>query len=338
MAFFKRRNKKVIQETNINTLKPDLKKIKVSNSIVVGGMIAFGKSTLAKKINEAIKDSQIVFELNDEDQLMNLLLQKMYERENNVLFGSLFQLYFVLNRFQNYKNNCNNKNITIFDRSIFEDWLFAHENIVRPSVFSYYDSLWKDVAYELIYEYGVPKLYVILTGDWNLFKERLFERNRKIEIDNYKKNETYFRKLLEIYEEYMVNVCKDFGIDYILVDANKPLEEKVEIVLNKIKSIIAWHKKINSTDSYRIENFINHYNFFNAKDLSSSKANEFIAEINKVLDKQEITVISMLNGLEPYASKKTYEEIANELTLSVAKIKAIEKTAVEKIKQLNIKI
>ena len=46
----------------------------------------------------------------------------------------------------------------------------------------------------------------------------------------------------------------------------------------------------------------------------------------------------MLNGLEPYASKKTYEEIANELTLSVAKIKAIEKTAVEKIKQLNIKI
>ena len=72
--------------------------------------------------------------------------------------------------------------------------------------------------------------------------------------------------------------------------------------------------------------------------MSSSKANEFIAEINKVLDKQEITVISMINGLEPYASKKTYEEIANELTLSVAKIKAIEKTAVEKIKQLNIKI
>lgn len=232
--FFKKKN---IVKNDSNVLRPDLKRIKVSNSIVIGGMVAFGKSTLATKLHETLTDSKIVFELNDDDQLTNLLLEKMYERTNNVLFGSVFQLYFVLNRFENYKKNANSKELTIFDRSIFEDWLFAHENIIRPSVFSYYDSLWKDITTELIYEHGVPKLYVILSGTWQLFEKRLFERNRKIEIDNFNKNKTYFKKLLEIYESYMINVCKDFGIDYLVVDASKELDEKVEIVTNKLKSV-----------------------------------------------------------------------------------------------------
>lgn len=229
--------KNKIEKNEANALKPDLKRIKVSNSVVIGGMVAFGKSTLATKLHETLTGSKIIFELNDEDELTMLLLEKMYERTNNVLYGSVFQLYFVLNRFENYKLNANSKEITIFDRSIFEDWLFAHENIIRPSVFSYYNSLWKDITTELIYEHGVPKLYVILTGTWELFKKRLFERNRKIEIENFNKNKTYFKKLLEIYESYMVNVCKDFGIEYILIDASKELDEKLQITINKIKSL-----------------------------------------------------------------------------------------------------
>ena len=204
-----------------NIVFPHLKKIKISNSIVVGGMIAFGKSTLAQEISDKINNSKVIKEFDDEDLLATMLLDKMYERSNNTIFGSVFQLYFVLNRFENYKNNCNNPELTIFDRSIFEDWIFAHENIVRPSVFAYYDSLWKDISTELVYQYGVPKLYVILSGDWELFKERLFLRNRKTEIENYQKNETYFKKLLSVYEEYMINVCHDFVVNYILLDAKK---------------------------------------------------------------------------------------------------------------------
>ena len=214
---------------------PKHKSIKVANNIVIGGMIAFGKSTLSEALHKAIQPSQIVFELDDNDQLMMLLLDKMYQRSNNVLFGSLFQLYFVLNRFENYKSNCNQPELTIFDRSIFEDWLFARENINKPSVFNYYNSLWENVCQELIYEFGVPKLYVILDGDWELFRERIFLRNRKVEIDNFTKNEDYFRHLLSIYKEYLIGTCKDFGIKYLVVDAKMELEDKVKLIQDALK-------------------------------------------------------------------------------------------------------
>lgn len=327
---FKKRNI-VKSKTSSSTLKPDLKKIKISNSIVIGGMIAFGKSTLAKKINEKIEKSNIVFELNDEDQLMTLLLEKMYERSNNVLYGSVFQLYFVLNRFDNYKKCCNQNELTIFDRSIFEDWLFAHENIVRPSVFSYYDSLWKDVATELIYQYGVPKLYVILTGNWELFKKRLFERNRKIEIDNFKKNETYFKKLLEIYDDYMINVCKDFGIDYILVDANKELDEKIDIVLNKLKEIEETQSY--SDKSNEIEK-INKFVKSNNIEVNTNEISTLLMEnLNDIFEKEdELNVFRMRLGLGKYKTSKSYLEISHETNLSINKIKTLEKNTIKKIK------
>ncbi|AAF30491.1 deoxynucleoside kinase [Ureaplasma parvum] len=226
-----------MSDKKLDFLTPSFKKNRVSNSIAIGGMIAFGKSTLAQALHEKYQPSNVVYEMVEGDKLMDLLLAKMYERENNVLFGSLFQLYFVLNRFANYKNNCNRKSLTIFDRSIFEDWLFAHANIDKPSVFSYYDGLWQGVCKELIYEHGVPKLYVILDGDWELFKERIFKRNRKVEIDNFSINETYFKRLLEMYKNYMVNVCKDFGINYVVLDANNSVEQNVDEVTKILQKL-----------------------------------------------------------------------------------------------------
>ena len=220
-----------------NKRKPNFHRIKVSNTVVVGGMIAFGKSTLVNALSKQLDNAHIVTEFDDNDQLAHMLLDKMYGRENNIIYGSVFQLYFVLQRFEKFRQNCNRENLTIFDRSIFEDWLFAHENIIRPSVFRYYESLWKDISNELVYEHGVPKLYVILTGDWELFKKRLFERNRTTEIENFEKNKMYFKRLLSIYQDYMINVCKDFGIECLLVDANLELEQKVEMVLEKLKTL-----------------------------------------------------------------------------------------------------
>ncbi|MDE6472927.1 MAG: deoxynucleoside kinase [Ureaplasma sp.] len=224
-------------------IRPNAKKIKLSNSIAIGGMIAFGKSTISNALKNAIENSNVIYELDDNDQLMMLLLEKMYEREDNELFGPLFQLYFVLNRFRNYKKNCNQKNLTIFDRSIFEDWLFANENISRPAVFNYYNSLWTSIVNELIYELGVPKLYIILDGDWDLFEERIYKRNREVEIANYEKNKEYFKHLLNIYKDYLVNVCKDFGINYLIIPANLTTEEQVKIVLKKLSEIEKYESK-----------------------------------------------------------------------------------------------
>lgn len=78
---------------------------------------------------------------------------------------------------------------------------------------------------------------MLLDGDWNLFKERIYKRNRAVEIENFDKNETYFKRLLELYTSYMINVCKDFGIDYIVLDAANTVEQNVKSVQEKLKSL-----------------------------------------------------------------------------------------------------
>ncbi len=219
-----------------HTLK--FKPIKYANVIVIGGMIALGKTTLAQSlIKHYDSQAQWIPELDNNDQLSMLLLEKMYERKDDNLYASLFQLYFVIKRFQTYKSNINNNKLSIFDRSIFEDWLFAKENLNNPFLFGYYEGTFKGISNEIVYDVGVPKLYVILKGDWELFKKRLYERNRDCEINNFKQNEIYFHQLLDQYENFLVNTCKNFGIAYIVIDASLPLEEKTKLVVDKLKEI-----------------------------------------------------------------------------------------------------
>ena len=127
--------------------------------------------------------------------------------------------------------------MTIFDRSIFEDWLFAKENLNNSYLFGYYEGTFRGIANEIVYEVGVPKLYIILRGNWDLFKRRIYERGRPAEIDNFEKNEIYFHRLLNQYEEFLVSTCKNFAIDYVIVDATLTLEEKAKLVVDKLRLI-----------------------------------------------------------------------------------------------------
>ncbi len=213
------------------------RKIKIANAVVVGGMIALGKTTLAQSIVKVFPNASFCPELDDDDELWPILLKKMYERSDDNLYSSLFQLYFVIKRFYAYKAHINQNRLTVFDRSIFEDWLFAKENLNNPFLFNYYKGTYMGICNQTIYEVGVPKLYVILSGDLELFKQRLFKRNRKVEIENYEKNKVYFARLLEQYESFMVNTCKNFGIEYLIVDAKLPGEVKTKMVLDKLKEI-----------------------------------------------------------------------------------------------------
>ena len=60
------------------------KKQKEANCIAIGGMIAAGKSTLVNALSEKY-GFEPVYELsNNKDDLMYILLQKMYEREEKI--------------------------------------------------------------------------------------------------------------------------------------------------------------------------------------------------------------------------------------------------------------
>ena len=82
-------------------LKTQFQKIRVSNSYAIGGMIGAGKSTLSRALAKEI-DADIVFELNEKDELQNLLLKKLYEGDKTSAIA--FQVYFFCSGFDIHKN------------------------------------------------------------------------------------------------------------------------------------------------------------------------------------------------------------------------------------------
>lgn len=203
------------------------RKVRTNKSIAIGGMIAFGKSTLTRELSKLLNYKEIT-EIDERDELTQLLLEKMYKRDGSAIYGPLFQIYFLLERFKKYDENCWFN--SIFDRTIFEDWIFAKENINDPAILNYYGYMWDARIREMLYIQGVPKLYVILDGDWDLFKERVYKRGRPYEIENFKENETYFKNLVHKYKTYLINICISYGIDYIVVDAKTPAKKNAKLI------------------------------------------------------------------------------------------------------------
>lgn len=211
---------------------PRFKKVQIAKCIAIGGMIGLGKSTLATALAEELK-GKVVLELHKKDKITELLLEKLYERESDK-YASVFQLYFALNRSEAYAKNANGKKITIFDRTIFEDYLFAIRNIKTPSVIRYYISLWDSEIKKLIYQYGLPAYYIILRGSNELMYDRIKNRGRKCEIDNLEKNKQYLEELNKNYVDYLEKICKNYNIKYLIVDADIPTEEQVKYIVEEL--------------------------------------------------------------------------------------------------------
>lgn len=211
---------------------PRFKKVQVAKCIAIGGMIGMGKSTLATALAEEL-NGQAILELHKKDKITELLLEKLYERESDK-YASVFQLYFALTRSEAYSKNANRKKITIFDRTIFEDYLFAIRNIKTPSVIRYYISLWDSEIKKLIYQNGLPAVYIILKGSNELMYDRIKNRGRKCEIDNLEKNKQYLEELNNHYVDYLVRICKNYNIEYLVVEADKPTNEQVSDIVKEL--------------------------------------------------------------------------------------------------------
>ena len=187
---------------------------KLSKVIVVGGPIAVGKSTLVGSL-----PFKSVQELDSNDELQKLLIEKMYEGDD--IAPQIFQLDMLLTRFDKYKAAVESGEVTVFDRMIFEDVFFAKKLLKdSPNIWNYYESIFNDKIDEIMNELGKPSLYIFLSCDWSTFKERVFKRNRKAEIDNFQKNEAYFKAHIEEYPTHMKEMFDKYDIDHVIIDTN----------------------------------------------------------------------------------------------------------------------
>ncbi len=202
--------------------------IKDANCIVIGGPIAVGKSSLVANLPFIG-----VQELYYNDKFQNILLRKLYEGDK--IASQLLQFDMMLSRFERYKSLSNTPKLHVFDRSIFEDAIFAKFFLKDKNTKVYYESIWKDRINELINKLGRPKLYIYLDCSWATFQKRLFNRNREVEIKNFVENEDYFKKLLRIYKQQMLLMFKKYKLNYLVINTNHKTQDIVrEFVMNEL--------------------------------------------------------------------------------------------------------
>lgn len=198
--------------------------------IAVGGMIAAGKSNLVYRLGKEL-GMPTMPEFEADDHVFDTLLQWLYEGRPNV--EMLLQVYFLHNAWMRQRQYDNH---FIVDRDIIEHWLFAQENLKEyPEIMNMYNG----VFHSYMNQIDKPDLYIILDVDWKHFKERIFNRQRSQEVNNFEQNTTYFAALLNNYVQRMRAQCVIFDIPYVVINTNDLNEEEVfELVLKKLKPII----------------------------------------------------------------------------------------------------
>lgn len=185
--------------------------------IAIGGMIASGKSTLVDNLSKTL-NIPAMKEFESDDVVFNTILKWLYEGVKDV--EMLLQFYFLHNHWSSQKEY---KDSVIVDKHIIENLIFAQEHLSHNlELLNIYEGLFS----QYVKNVHKPDLYIILEIDWNTFKERINQRGRQQEIDNFDNNTEYFKRLLSTYVSKLVEQCKKQDITYYVLNTSQLSEEE----------------------------------------------------------------------------------------------------------------
>ncbi len=198
-----------------------------ANLIIVGGPISVGKSTLVSSL-----PWPSVPELDNNDEIQKLLLENTYKKGR--VHPAVIENHFLQLRRKKYEDYAFGITPSILDRSIFESLWFAKGNM-KDKTFKHFKTLWSDTISDLIKEFGKPKIYILLTCSWDVFKERLFKRARQVEISNFSANEDFFKLHIKEYESHMIEIFEKFKINYLIINTDNMTPEEIRnFVMKKV--------------------------------------------------------------------------------------------------------
>ncbi|MCE6056022.1 deoxynucleoside kinase [Mycoplasmopsis agalactiae] len=213
--------------------------------IGISGMISSGKSTLVKKLSDYYPNSIFIEEFSEDDPVFNTFLKWCYEKQPNtdIAFQS-FLIESLTDSFYKHKEEfLKNHNIIedhiFLDRFILEHYIFAKATLSKKNK-KYFEAF--DKLFAHIYDSKCnPDFALFIDINWETFKQRIFQRGRKVEIDNFYENEEYFKHLLSIYKRTFVDLASKYNIPYAIIDSNNKsnsnvLSEATVAIANYLKN------------------------------------------------------------------------------------------------------
>ncbi|WP_316572881.1 deoxynucleoside kinase [Neobacillus sp. YIM B06451] len=222
-------------------------------SIVIGGMIGLGKTSVADLLNEHYQskgiDSKVFYETVDDNPILPLYYELTPEELDAKRIPFLLQLFFLNKRFKTVKEciSWHEPLYTIQDRSIYEDWYFAYVNKKLGRISELEFRIYEDLADNMMEEINelpkkAPELMVYLKGSFDTVIERIMSRGRSFEINPELKE--YYFEVWKGYDEWVFNHYKASEVLVIDMDVtdivNRP-EDAARVcreVDNKLNEIL----------------------------------------------------------------------------------------------------
>lgn len=210
--------------------------------VAVSGMISSGKSTLVKKLNSHYeKKSLYLDEYKKDDEIFSTMLRWFLEKRENINLS--FDLYVLNHHIESLKEIYEEFN----EKFTKDDYLFLDRFPAEHAIFNKMD-LVTNLNHKLAYDKALdnllvnqikPDLVLYLDIDFKTFQNRLTQRSRSEEVDNFENNIDYWKNLHMFYKQYFLELCKKYQIKYQIIDTNNLDEGQV---LTKAISLIETFK------------------------------------------------------------------------------------------------
>ncbi|KUH47401.1 deoxynucleoside kinase [Mycoplasmopsis meleagridis] len=208
--------------------------------IAISGMIGAGKSTLSKNLHSIMKNSLLLEEFEEDNDVFNTFLKWLYEKKKNIDIG--FQAYILESLSSNFQKGMkefenlgftSEKDYIFLDRFNLEHYIFAVVTLSKKR--KKYLEAFDKMFHEIIDEKENPDLAIFLDISYETFEERILQRGRKSEIDNYEINKEYFKELHSLYKDLFINLAKRYGIAYEIINCNN--KDDLTVTAEAIKII-----------------------------------------------------------------------------------------------------
>lgn len=185
-------------------------------SIVVGGMIGLGKTSVSELLGQSLS-IPIYYEKVEGNMVLERFYTASKEEQEQERLTFLLQLEFLTSRFKAIKENIHKKR-GILDRSIFEDVYFAKrnmefgnligENRITKLEFKIYSDLFDQMMeetedYRNLYGSKAPDVMIYLRGSFDTVLDRIALRGREFEQNQSLVD--YYRFLWQGYDDWVYN-------------------------------------------------------------------------------------------------------------------------------------